>query len=369
MGAVDDLVTVAHAAELALGGVKQLAQHAERCCVHVVHLVHQQHLQVARPGAQAGGGVALQQAAGQVVSGVVGAAKQRLVGQLAAADAFVRTEHLELGVANAQVARIVRRGRAVVALQVVFQRAFEPQGHGQKVFDKARIARAGQLQLFRPALGFVGLDALHGLPHIGAQGFLGVDLLYRRPIGLLQHGGAEGVKAGDAKARHHGRGHANFAQRGLQGLAGGVGVGEGQAALGRHAGGPRLGHAQCQRGGFGGARVGLDDEGALGRHLHGDLLVGGGDVLGLVRVNGRQRESSGVQGLESAAGCGAGAAGPEPGCAGLERLTKLSEAVLARHCVVGSTSSTTRHSNDARRVLLAALSAADLRPGQSRRRR
>ncbi len=40
----------------------------------------------------------------------------------------------------------------------------------------------------------------------------------------------------------------------------------------------------------------------------------------------------------------------------LERLTKLSEAVLARRCVVGSTSITTRRGNDARRVLLAALS-------------
>ena len=42
-------------------------------------------------------------------------------------------------------------------------------------------------------------------------------------------------------------------------------------------------------------------------------------------------------------------------CCDSERLTKLSEAVLARRCVAGSTSSTTRHSNDARRVLLGDL--------------
>ena len=41
------------------------------------------------------------------------------------------------------------------------------------------------------------------------------------------------------------------------------------------------------------------------------------------------------------------------GC--LERLTKLSEAVLARRRVAGSTRSTTRRGNDARRGLLAAL--------------
>ena len=40
----------------------------------------------------------------------------------------------------------------------------------------------------------------------------------------------------------------------------------------------------------------------------------------------------------------------------LERLTKLSEAVLARRRVAGSTRSTTRRGNEARRVLLAALS-------------
>ena len=48
----------------------------------------------------------------------------------------------------------------------------EPRGHGQKVFDKACIARAGQLQLFRPAaLGFVGLDAAAASTR-RAQGFL-----------------------------------------------------------------------------------------------------------------------------------------------------------------------------------------------------
>ena len=43
--------------------------------------------------------------------------------------------------------------------------------------------------------------------------------------------------------------------------------------------------------------------------------------------------------------------------ADLERLTKLSEAALARRFAVGSTSSTTRRDNDARGVLLAALRA------------
>src|SRR5574343_109008 len=43
---------------------------------------------------------------------------------------------------------------------------------------------------------------------------------------------------------------------------------------------------------------------------------------------------------------------------GLERLTKPSEAILARRATADSTGSTARSGNNARRVLLAALSAS-----------
>ena len=74
-------------------------------------------------------------------------------------------------------------------------------------------------------------------------------------------------------------------------------MGEGQA-LGRHAGGPRLGHAQRQRGGFGGAALA-----SMMRVRSADICTATcssvGVMLGLVRVNGRQRESSGVQGWKA----------------------------------------------------------------------
>jgi len=293
---VDDLVAVAHADEGAsLVELQQLAQHREHGAVAVVHLVDQQqlqaHVQARRQAFSQGRVVGVQQPAGQVVGGVVGAAEGGVVGVAAAALVFIAAKGAQADVVAAQLVGHIGGDAALAQLGLQRQAAFETGKAGQQALDVALVG-IGQGEGLAVAVVGVVQGALQGAQHMGLERLRGAQLAHAAAFHRSQALGAELGEGLHAQGAACGGVQAQAGHGGAKGLHGGIGVGQHLDALRGHALGQRLAQAQHQRGGLGRARIGLHDDARVACELDGALLRRGVDAAGLEGRHGLQSSRS-----------------------------------------------------------------------------